>query len=113
MTTYTVSEDVERLDRIARTLFGSERGGTVVVGDRAQRRVRVRAPDPKGRHAGPRRAPRQRPVSRRDDHAARRQGHDLRVEPFEMRDRGRDVVRERERGLEEAREPRGGGSGPR
>lgn len=29
MTTYTVSEDVERLDRIARTLFGSERGGTV------------------------------------------------------------------------------------
>ena len=46
-------------------------------------------------------------MSRRDDHTARRQGHDLRVEPFEVRDRGRDVVRERERGLEEAREPRG------
>lgn len=29
MTTYTVSEDYERLDRIARAIFGTERGGTV------------------------------------------------------------------------------------
>lgn len=46
--TYTVTQDSERLDRIARDLYGSERGGTTEGLLTANRRLSGDLKDPEG-----------------------------------------------------------------
>ncbi|PVB59731.1 hypothetical protein [Labrenzia sp. 011] len=48
VSTYTVTEDAERIDRIARDLYGSERGGTAETLLTANRRLSGDKKNPAG-----------------------------------------------------------------
>ena len=48
VTTYTVTEDAERVDRVARDLYGSERGGTTETLLIANRRLSGDMKNPTG-----------------------------------------------------------------